>query len=118
MGPDPSPGRQPRLFFLRIADTSALQHYYLEWVDSGGIFIPTPVTSCLGEKVFMVLSLADACHAVEARVVWTCPCRSPGDRPAGIGVQFNQAEAILQTTIEEILSKSPADKLEVPVPTF
>lgn len=118
MGCHSPPGRQPRLFFLRIADARSLQHYYLDWAESGGVFIPTPMISFLGENVFIILCLAGERHAVGARVVWINPHNSLGDRPSGIGVQFIEAAVGLQNTVEKLLSKASTEPKLVPGPTI
>ena len=113
-----SPECPLKLFLLHIADARSLQHYYLEWVNSGGVFIPTTKVSYLGELVFIILSLAGERHAVEARVVWLNPQKSLGDRPSGIGVQFLEAPVALQDTIDKLLSSAPVEPEQAPGPTL
>ena len=59
----------------------------------------------LGEKVFILLALMDEPEKIpiNGKVVWVTPKGAQGNRQAGIGVQFSEADFAAATKIEEHL---------------
>lgn len=77
---------------LQIKDKAALYLAYMPFVRGGGLFVPTARKYALGDDVFILLSLIEDKDRlpVAGRVVWITPAGAQGNRPAGIGVQFNE----------------------------
>ncbi len=77
---------------LQIKDKAALYLAYMPFVRGGGLFVPTVKKYALGDDVFILLSLIEDKDRlpVAGRVVWITPSGAQGNRPAGIGVQFNE----------------------------
>jgi type IV pilus assembly protein PilZ len=92
-GPNFSGGRQG-ILSLTIKDLNALYDAYMQFVQNGGLFIPTPKKYQLGDDVFMLLSLLDEPDRipVAGKVIWITPPGAEGNRPAGIGVQFSDQD--------------------------
>ena len=78
---------------LAIKEKSQLYGAYMPFLKGGGIFVPTPKRYGLGDEVFVMLTLLDDKERlpVAGRVVWITPTGAQGNRPAGIGVQFNDS---------------------------
>jgi type IV pilus assembly protein PilZ len=75
----------------------------------GGLFIPTTKAFQMGEEVFMLLSLIEdpVKLKVVGNVVWITP-NTQGNKPQGIGVQFNEKSGGLEarTKIEGLLGNA------------
>lgn len=84
---------KPGVLSLAIKEKVALYASYMPFVQNGGLFIPTNKSFSMGDEVFMLLSLLDdpAKMKVVGRVVWVTPA-AQGNRPQGIGVQFNEKD--------------------------
>ena len=100
-------GRQGILTFA-IKDKTALYSAYMPFLRSGGIFVQTPKRYFLGDEVFLLLTLPESSERlpVAGKVVWVTPVGAQGNRPAGIGVQFNdtaEGEAV-KGKIEALLA--------------
>ena len=65
----------------------------MPYLKYGGIFVATPKRYFLGDEVFLLLTLPESSERmpVAAKVVWVTPVGAQGNRPAGIGVQFNES---------------------------
>ena len=83
-----------RILTLAIRERSALFAAYMPYVTNGGLFIPTDKPFQLGDEVFVLLSLLNEPERipVPSKVVWITPARAQGNRPQGIGVQFNATD--------------------------
>jgi type IV pilus assembly protein PilZ len=104
-------GPRSGLLTLTIKDRSALYQAYLPFVKNGGIFVPTTTAYRFGDEVFVLLSLLDEVEKapVVGRVIWVTPKAAVGRRPAGIGVQFSDADrGVTQKKIESYLAGPPA----------
>ena len=79
---------------LTIKDKNALYAAYMQFVQNGGLFIPTNKPYKLGDEVFMLLTLMDEPERipVAGRIVWVTPVGAEGNRAAGIGVQFSEQD--------------------------
>lgn len=79
---------------LTIRDKGALYSAYMPFVKNGGLFIATPRAFRLGDEVFMLLTLMEEKERmpIAGRVVWITPKGAPGNRMAGIGVQFSDLD--------------------------
>ena len=77
----------------------------MSFLRNGGLFIPTNKRFALGEEVLVLLALMDETGKipVTGTVVWVTPKGAQGNRQAGIGVQFLEAEFAAATKIEEHL---------------
>ncbi|MDA9920261.1 PilZ domain-containing protein [bacterium] len=90
---------------LTIKDRTVLYAAYMPFLRNGGLFIPTNKRFALGEEVFVLLALMDEAEKipVNGTVVWVTPKGAQGNRQAGIGVQFSEADFAAATKIEEHL---------------
>ena len=79
---------------LTIKDKNALYAAYMQFVQNGGLFIPTNKPYNLGDEVFMLLTLMDEVERipVAGKIVWITPVGAEGNRAAGIGVQFSEQD--------------------------
>ena len=86
---------------LTIKDRAA----YMPFVRNGGLFEPTNKRYELGEEVFILLALMDEPEKIpiNGKVVWITPKGAQGNRQAGIGVQFSEADFAAATKIEDHL---------------
>jgi type IV pilus assembly protein PilZ len=93
---------------LQIKDKAMLYASYMPFIKNGGIFVATTRKYNIGDDVFLLLSLMDDKDRmpVPARVVWITPAGAQGNRPAGIGVQFNEGSEgdAVRTKIESNLA--------------
>ena len=90
---------------LTIKDRTVLYAAYMPFLRNGGLFIPTNKRFTLGEEVFVLLALMDEAEKIPitGTVVWGTPKGAQGNRQAGIGVQFSEADFAAATKIEEHL---------------
>lgn len=79
---------------LTIKDKNALYAAYMQFVQNGGLFIPTSKSYKLGDEVLMLLTLMDEPERipVAGKIVWITPVGAEGNRSAGIGVQFSEQD--------------------------
>lgn len=79
---------------LTIKDKNALYAAYMQFVQNGGLFIPTSKSYKIGDEVFMLLSLMDEPERipVAGKIIWVTPVGAEGNRAAGIGVQFSDQD--------------------------
>lgn len=79
---------------LTIKDTTALYAAYMQFVEHGGLFIPTTKQYKLGDEVFMLISLMQETERipVAGKIVWITPIGAEGNRAAGVGVQFSEQD--------------------------
>jgi len=94
---------------LTIKDKSALYAAYMEYVEGGGLFIPTNKKYNLGDEVFMLLTLMGDNERipVAGKIVWITPMGAEGSRSTGVGVQFNDQDGgIARGKIETYLAGS------------
>ena len=91
---------------LTIKDKAVLYAAYMPFVNNGGLFIPTSKSYKLGDEVFMLLSLMDEAEKipVAGKVVWITPKGAQGNKAAGIGVQFTDANNVASGKIETYLA--------------
>ncbi len=75
---------------LNFADTDALYVAYMPFLRNGGLFSATAAEYKLGDEVRIALRLPDdpESFVVAGHVVWITPETTQGQRPAGIGIQF------------------------------
>ena len=91
---------------LTIKDSSVLHAAFMPFLKNGGLFIPTSKQYELGNDVFMLLKLMDESERipVAGTVVWITPALTQGNRAAGIGIHFKDAEGRVRKKIENILA--------------
>ena len=96
------------LLNLTIKDKAVLYSAYMPFVQGGGLFITSKKTYRIGEEIFLLLTLMDEPEPlpVAGKVVWITPLGAQGTRPAGVGIQFNDAEDIVKNKIETYLAGS------------
>lgn len=77
---------------ITIKDTEVLYAAYMSFLKSGGLFIPTKKKFSMGDELSLLIALpgSEERHRVEVRVVWITPVGSPGNKAAGVGVQFSE----------------------------
>lgn len=92
-----TPISKPGVLSLAIKEKAALYAAYMPYVKGGGLFIPTNKPFKIGDEVFMLLSLVDDPMKLKVvgNVVWITPV-TQGNRPQGIGVQFNEKDGGLE----------------------
>ncbi len=93
---------------LTIKDKAVLYAAYMPFVQGGGLFIPTNKKYRLGDEVFMLLTLMEEAEKLPlaGKVIWMTTMGAQGNRAAGIGVQFNDPDNIVQRKIETYLAGS------------
>ena len=93
------------ILYLTIKDRTVFYAAYMPFLRNGGLFIPTNKRFALGEEVFVLLALMDEAEKIpiNGTVVWVTPKGAQGNRQAGIGVQFSEADFAAATKIEEHL---------------
>ncbi|ORU89762.1 MAG: pilus assembly protein PilZ [Cycloclasticus sp. symbiont of Poecilosclerida sp. M] len=86
---------RPGILSLSIKDKHALFAAFIDYVEGGGIFIPTAKDYGLGDDVHILLSLMESSEKlpITGKVIWVTPSDAQGSRAAGIGVQFKGAES-------------------------
>lgn len=91
-----------------VTDRGALYSAYMRFVQNGGVFVPTSRQYDLGDQVFLLLQIMDepAPMALEGKVVWITPTGAQGNKPAGVGVQFDESSAKGKSSIEDVLAAS------------
>ena len=87
-------GPRQGILSLTIKDKNALYAAYMQFVQNGGLFIPTNKQYKLGDEVFMLLTLMDEAERlpVAGKIIWITPVGAEGNRAAGIGVQFSDQD--------------------------
>ena len=87
-------GPRQGILSLTIKDKNALYAAYMQFVQNGGLFIPTTKQYKLGDEVFMLLTLMDEAERlpVAGKIIWLTPVGAEGNRAAGIGVQFSDQD--------------------------
>jgi type IV pilus assembly protein PilZ len=103
-----SAGARQGILTLAIKDKAALYSAYMPFIRSGGLFVTTARRYFIGDEVFMLVTLPESNERmpVAGKVVWVTPLGAQGNRPAGIGVQFNdtaEGEAV-KGKIEALLA--------------
>lgn len=100
---------KPGVLSLAIKEKVALYAAYMPFLNGGGLFIPTNKAFEMGEEVFMLLSLLDDPMKLKVvgHVVWINPT-TQGNKPQGIGVQFNEKNGGLEARnkIEALLGNA------------
>lgn len=99
---------------LSIKDKSVLHAAFMPFLKNGGLFIPTVRQYELGNEVFMLLKLMDEAERlpVAGTVVWITPPLAQGNRAAGIGIHFKDADGRVRKKIENLLAgQVSVDKL-------
>lgn len=91
---------------LTIKDKAVLYSAYMPFLEHGGLFVPTNKPYRLGDEVFMLLSLMEESEKlpISGTVAWITPRGAQGNRAAGIGVQFSEADQVANSTIENYLA--------------
>ncbi|MCF7223490.1 PilZ domain-containing protein [Marilutibacter chinensis] len=85
-------GARQGILTLAIKDKAALYGAYMPFIRGGGLFVATPKRYFIGDEVFLLVTLPESNERmpVAGKVVWVTPVGAQGNRPAGIGVQFNE----------------------------
>ncbi|MBB1089028.1 PilZ domain-containing protein [Lysobacter sp. SG-8] len=100
-------GRQG-ILTLAIKDKAQLYNAYMPFLRGGGIFVQTPNRYFIGNEVFLMLTLPESNDRmpVAGKVVWVTPLGAQGNRPAGVGVQFNEGHdaEVVRGKIEALLA--------------
>lgn len=102
----PNIGPRNGILSLTIKDKSVLYAAYMPFIKNGGLFIPTSKDYKLGTEVFILLNLMEEPEKlpVTGKVVWVTPRGAQGNRAAGIGVQFSDADMAVRNKIETYLA--------------
>ncbi|MEF3192617.1 MAG: PilZ domain-containing protein [Halothiobacillaceae bacterium] len=89
-----------------IPDKATLYASYMPFLKNGGLFLPGQTKLRMGQEIFLVLSLMNEPERIRvaAKVVWVTPPGAQGNRPAGVGVQFLEADqGLTRVKIENYL---------------
>ena len=105
---DAAAGPSHAIMSVSIKDKDSLYNAYMPFIKNGGLFIPTKKQYKLGGEVFVLLTLMEEKEKIpfSGRVAWITPLGAQDNRPAGIGVQFNndQAGKMVRNKIETYLA--------------
>jgi type IV pilus assembly protein PilZ len=87
-------GPKHGILSVNFRDKNVLYSCYMPFVKNGGLFIATPKEFKLGEEVFLLIQLIEENEKlpVAGKIVWITPKGAQGNRAAGIGVQFSNAD--------------------------
>lgn len=114
----PAGGARQSILTVNLTDENLLYSAYMPFIKGGGLFAQTPNRLPLGQPVFMLVTLPDSSEKLplSGKVCWVTPVGAQGNRPAGVGVQFDDTRegAAMKDRIESLL----AGKLESEKPTF
>lgn len=103
------------VFSVTLEDEENLRMSYMPYLKNGGIFIATSQTKAIGERVLVKLSLlGQAAIEFTGTVAWITPAGAQGNRPTGIGVQFESDRA---TELKSIIEKALGEKLKLNLET-
>jgi type IV pilus assembly protein PilZ len=77
-----------------IPDKATLYASFMPFLKNGGLFLPGQNQLRMGQEIFLVLTLMNEPERIRvaAKVVWVTPPGAQGNRPAGVGVQFLEAD--------------------------
>ncbi len=94
------------IFSLLVKDEAVLHRIYMPFLKNGGLFIAGNRGLQIGDSVFLLLQLIDRAERIPiaAKVVWVTFPGAVGNRPPGIGVQFEEFEDEAKTQIEYLLT--------------
>jgi len=97
---------QTKVVVVNLDNKEELYKAYMPFLKNGGLFLPARGSFRLGQAVSLVLNLMAEPNKilVQAHVVWITPEEAHGQRIAGIGVQFTEANTSLRDKIERYLS--------------
>jgi type IV pilus assembly protein PilZ len=87
----------------------SLYKAYMPFIKGGGLFIRTKEEFSLGELIQLEITLFDEpeLYNMQCRVIWITPKGSQGNRPCGIGLQFEADKSrTLSAKIETLLAGS------------
>ncbi|PJK13279.1 pilus assembly protein PilZ [Lysobacteraceae bacterium NML07-0707] len=103
---------------VNISDENMLYNAYMPFIKGGGLFAQTPNRLPLGQAVFMVVTLPGSSEKlpVSGKVCWVTPVGAQGNRPAGVGVKFDDTREGL--ALKDQIEKLLAGKMESEKPTF
>jgi type IV pilus assembly protein PilZ len=92
-----------------IRDPIELNLSYMPFIKEGGLFVPTPQTFLLGDKVSVDLQLPGKKDTIgiEGKVIWITPKNALHHVLPGIGIQFIGTNApLIRVQLEANLDKS------------
>lgn len=108
MASTPGLAARQSIYTVVLRDENELLRAYMPFVKNGGLFAATNNRATLGQAVFMMVTLPDSSQKlpVSGKVVWITPVGAQGNRPAGVGVQFDETpEAhLIRNRIESLLA--------------
>ncbi len=82
-----------RIIMFDFPTINDLYNSYMPFVIHGGIFIPTKEVFEIGEAVGLDLRIMEEPdrQTLAGQVIWLTPLGAQGGKPAGIGIQFEEA---------------------------
>jgi len=103
-----APPPKAHVLGVTMRNKASLYAAYIPWMKAGGLFVPTSQSMRLGEPVLLLFTLLDepARIPVSGRVAWVTPANAHGNRPQGVGVQFDDVQPLheLRKKIEGMLA--------------
>lgn len=85
----------------------ALYLAYMPFIKGGGLFIRTNTSYSFGNTIQLSITLIDELepYEINAKVVWITPKGAQGNKPPGIGIQFDGENAsVICNKIETYLA--------------
>lgn len=95
-----------RFLTINMKDKAVLYSCYMPFIANGGLFIATPKSFSLGDELALLLTLPDESDKmpVSGKVIWVTPKGAQNNRPAGIGLQFDEQGSLVRDRIETLLA--------------
>lgn len=98
---------RPSVIQLVFREKGALYAAYIPAFTDGGLFVPTTREYCLGDDIYLLLSLPEdpQRYPVAGKIAWITPANASGGRTQGVGVRFpaDDKTRLLRVKIEQIL---------------
>lgn len=95
-----------RFLTINMKDNDVLYASYMPFVAQGGLFIATSRNYELGDELSILLGMPDATEKrpVSGKVIWVTPKGAQNNRPAGVGIQFDEQSTVVRDMIETQLA--------------
>lgn len=79
---------------LNLTDRDRLYQAVIPSIKNGGLFVQTEQPYRLGDELVLSLTLMDEPEKIRiaGTVVWITPAGAQGNRPTGIGIQFQACD--------------------------
>lgn len=111
-------GARQSILNVTLRDENELYNAFMPFIKGGGLFAQSPARLPLGQPVFMLVTLPGSSEKLPAsgKVCWVTPVGAQGNRPAGVGVQFDDTRESIQ--LKDRIESQLAGKLNSEKPSF